>query len=667
MAASDSPAVMDLSAISSAVKLGPEPNKRLACQACQKRKIKCDRNLPCQQCRRKNISCIPIADQRRPRGRNGGRSRLDGNLINRIAKLESMLSQVQPQTSREPAMQHSGAANESPPDVSNDWNIPHVPSQAQYLGTAFWSTIKAELAQLQDEIGEGSPSTEPLDDLDEDVKSPWDGTPASDEAWLDPLTSLHASTVLFMPPPPLLAQALCELYFGNVDRVFKVLHAPSVRAHIVNGAPYLDYADDDRGVQALKFVIFYAALSTATEEQCWTCTGQAKASATRMYRTMAEGALSKADYMTTDNFATVQALVIYIAMRRSQDTTRRTWVIFGALARISLALRLHMHDNSADAFTNQQRSRLWHAICLLDLILAVDLGSDASILPGLWSTPLPLNINDSDMVPDSVQPIVPREGWTDMTFTLMFRSIALYAHKAHNTNAGSERQVIAKEMCGTVEATFLSFCDPTIPFHSFTIAFGRSTASAVLVHTICPTKASNKVVSGAVSTEHVLAAAVEALSYSNQFHENVAISTWRWIAWRTWHSLAVAFAGLASINEGTLCERAWPVVETAYQQYLSDVGDGQQAQLGRPLRKLAKRARESRAKKLSLTALPTTSAAVPDFTHAQSVFMPAENAHWPANWAFPTEFPAMSAEELDTWNTLLQEFPDPMDFNIASV
>ncbi|KAK3060995.1 hypothetical protein LTR53_019920, partial [Teratosphaeriaceae sp. CCFEE 6253] len=58
------------------------------------------------------------------------------------------------------------------------------------------------------------------------------------------------------------------MYFRNVDPVFKVLHAPSVRAHVKTGARYLDYDAGHRAVTALKFVVYYAALATATEEEC---------------------------------------------------------------------------------------------------------------------------------------------------------------------------------------------------------------------------------------------------------------------------------------------------------------------------------------------------------------------------------------------------------------
>ena len=635
---------------------GPS-KKRLACQACQRRKIKCDRNLPCEQCRRKNSPCIPVANQRLPRGRNGGRQKLNGDLTARIAKLESLLTQAKPQidlpNGSPPALNSAAHIVASPADDGAQ------PTQYQYLGGAFWASISEELSKIQGDLENDTPSTELVDDLEDDLAPPDDGDLSNRESSLDPIGGLSSSAIILIPPPPSLSRALCDIYFTNVDPLFKVLHAPSVRGYIEDQAPYLDHLEGDRGVAALKFVVFYAALSTCTETQCIQLCGQTKYQVVAQYKRMAEGALGQADYLISNDLTTLQSLIIYLAIRRHEDQTRRTWTLVSLAVRTALALRLHTAQPGEDPFSAQQRSRLWHAIVFLDLHVAVDLASDALIFPGTYTVPLPLNINDSDMVYGSSAEIPPRQGWTDMTFTLMRRQIAWDAHRQHHLppERSQERQDIIASMRAKLETDYLAYCDPKIPLHAFTIAVGRSVGAATLLHAIRPTKASATTAGSAVGTEQVLSIAVETLSYARQCYENSLAAGWQWVTWRQWHALAVALGALSFMTEGPLVETAWPLVEDGLSHYMSSAPVGQQVQLGRPLQRLAQKAREARAQKLQQSSRDNDIVA----PLSQPLDPMADAARWTDNLDLTGAEP-MSMEELNSWNQLLEEFPDPMDF-----
>lgn len=43
---------------------------RLSCEACTKRKVKCNRLIPCNNCRNSGIICVPVERKRLPRGRS---------------------------------------------------------------------------------------------------------------------------------------------------------------------------------------------------------------------------------------------------------------------------------------------------------------------------------------------------------------------------------------------------------------------------------------------------------------------------------------------------------------------------------------------------------------------------------------------------------------------
>jgi Fungal Zn(2)-Cys(6) binuclear cluster domain len=67
-------------------------SKQPSCNLCRRRKIKCDRANPCSHCVRVDAVCVSSAPSGAPRGRQGGRRKLDSELLDRIAKLESLVN-----------------------------------------------------------------------------------------------------------------------------------------------------------------------------------------------------------------------------------------------------------------------------------------------------------------------------------------------------------------------------------------------------------------------------------------------------------------------------------------------------------------------------------------------------------------------------------------------
>lgn len=43
---------------------------RLSCEACTRRKVKCDKTIPCTNCQSSGILCVPVERKRLPRGRS---------------------------------------------------------------------------------------------------------------------------------------------------------------------------------------------------------------------------------------------------------------------------------------------------------------------------------------------------------------------------------------------------------------------------------------------------------------------------------------------------------------------------------------------------------------------------------------------------------------------
>ena len=66
-------------------------SKTPSCNVCRRRKIKCDRADPCSNCVRCGSVCVSSVPSGAPRGRQGGRRRVDRELLDRMAKLEHLV------------------------------------------------------------------------------------------------------------------------------------------------------------------------------------------------------------------------------------------------------------------------------------------------------------------------------------------------------------------------------------------------------------------------------------------------------------------------------------------------------------------------------------------------------------------------------------------------
>lgn len=65
---------------------------KLSCEQCQQRKTRCDKEHPCGTCQRVGLKCTLVQRRRLPRGRTGIGIGKDGDLKDRVARLESLLS-----------------------------------------------------------------------------------------------------------------------------------------------------------------------------------------------------------------------------------------------------------------------------------------------------------------------------------------------------------------------------------------------------------------------------------------------------------------------------------------------------------------------------------------------------------------------------------------------
>lgn len=309
---------------------------------------------------------------------------------------------------------------------------------------------------------------------------------------------------------------------------------------------------------------------------------------------------------------------------RANDTSRLMWTLTSLAVRIAEGMGLHQDSTTSSfrPFENEMRRRLWWQICDLDAHAADDRASNLLIAANSFSTKLPLNINDQDISFDSVEEMLDREGYTDMTFALSCYEVLDTLRKlvytpesiVHSSEAGSQEVRghsvdIVINLQRHIKEKYLRHLNLTRPFHWLIRIVADGIAAIMWLLVYRPLKRlPNNVSSFQLAHPDILRLSVDVLERFHQLAMNPALSQFRWLCqtYVQWHALAVTIAELCVKTEGPMVERAWAVVELSFQQAAQHVADSDRGMLWRPIKKLMSRAREVRQKYLTSHLAMTT-------------------------------------------------------------
>ncbi|KXT14713.1 hypothetical protein AC579_6388 [Pseudocercospora musae] len=567
---------------------GATQHIRLACQACQRKKIKCDRTFPCGQCLRSSLVCE--ASTRKPRVRHAGKRAVDLELRNRITKLESLVESLSGEVGlvdkdavTQPRAHHVVTSAPGSPVVEN--------------GSPFWSTLTNEVQALRDALEEDESD-------DEAASSPvaQNGSERTNDCSLTHDLLICAPGAIYVipgaipEPPPLMADELYKVYLTNVDPVFKLLHRSTVEAFLFRDMPYFGRPADSPPNQALKAAMWFAAVTTLRDDECAARFSATRSDLLRLCRRHCDAALTLADVMVTTDLATLQAFVVYVAASRITDSSRRPWTMTGLIMRLAQGLSLHHENASHTPFEQETRRRLWHQIRVLDAFAASDRGTEVLIPLASFTTALPNNVDDDDF--DENSPYIPNreKGMSDMTFNLMAHlatRVTMQLLAPEHTPDGKtwqQRLELARDLGNELREKYLQFCDLSKPFHRFIHAVGASMAASSMLRAVRPLQKHVSSIPPRVDSPLVLELAVESLRASEATHDDPEAGKWRWMVWVQWHALAVALAGLCSVRDTPLAMTAWLYVEKAYDRHSKQVADSRNGKLWRPVEKLYRKA-----------------------------------------------------------------------------
>ncbi|PVH93292.1 hypothetical protein DM02DRAFT_619357 [Periconia macrospinosa] len=637
----------------------PNLNPR-SCVTCRRRKVKCDKKQPCSNCARAKIDCIFPGPGRAPRK---NRKPPDGELLDRLRRLEGVVQSLNAQVEeheQEAAQRERKAAeidSKSTEDEGSEERCPmgsmgQRPSvieetsvegletrfgrlvvdqgRSRYVNSSFWASLNNEVEDLKSILVENSD--------DEETQDSPDTTPPQNTGFMFGYSSSNVD-MLALHPPLKQGIELWGLYRANVDPLVKVLHNPTFELIYLQAIAQPDKIS--KSLEPLVFAIYYAAVTSVPREHSLLKWGEERDTLLSRYRFGLEQALARANFLINDEMVILQAFIIFMVLMRRNDDARKIWTLTGLAVRMAQTLGIHRdgaHFNLTP-FEIEMRRRLWWQVCILDARASEDHGCDPTIVEAQFDTKMPLNVNDTDLHPDMKDFPAERQGFTEMTFSLIrfevtniFRRIfyvppsPFRCQEFFSTLSIPEKERWISNCHQRLEDKYLQNCDMANPLCWITATLSRLIMSKMWLIVYHPHQRRDGGASLPQETKDKLfITSLENIEYSILIETEARTSQWAWL-FRTyvqWHAIAFLLSELCVRTKGEAVERAWRALDATAGRWWFPLKDGtphaagQAGCLWKPLRKLMAKARAARGRELALErasqALKNNNILYPDF------------------------------------------------------
>ncbi|PLB46398.1 hypothetical protein P170DRAFT_448304 [Aspergillus steynii IBT 23096] len=610
--------------------------KLRSCVVCRARKVRCDKLSPCSNCRRANIACVVPSADRPPRWAR----RLDvasnaasHEVMERVRTLENLVKQLRGQLAEANAAvvrsaTGGSAVNSSGGSMHDHQDLSHQklegdvhdqfgrlvlqdPDRSRYVSSGFWSRVNDEIDGLKiDNRPLGYDDYDTSEDESSPGKSPstqeLDRTPSDRHAFLFRHNISPSTPDLreFHPLPSQIPYFL-DVFSENINSIIRIVHVPTVAKMIrdLRGKPTSSLTPSN---EALMFAIYYAAITSMEDEEVTANFGVTKVDLNLKYRLGLEHALAKADFLNVPNIVLVQALAIFLCLGRRHDSPRSVWMMTGLAIRMAQALGLHRDGARFKHLTPyeiEMRRRAWWALCLIDVRASEDQGTDYTIAYGSFDTKLPLNINDADFAPETVEMPPAREGLTDMTLPLvsyetcnltkemMTRSVK------DGASSMEEQGRLLGEIYEKLDRGYLQYSVESDNIGYWTAILITRLVMAkmtLLIYLPILSPAPGEQCSETTRAK-LFVAAIEIAEYNHALNAEPACRHWRWVFQTYTHWYAIVFL-LLEINRRSwspLVERAWVALHSQWLIPAQSHMD-KDLRIWVPLRKLMAKARKHR-------------------------------------------------------------------------
>lgn len=542
-----------------------------ACQACAKRKVKCDRVAPpCFNCRKSKLECAYQTTSLRKRKR-----RLSSAINERLVQYEKILMQhgLLPREMDQASPPEEKTEGSTPdesislrfiePETSRIGKLVAAHGKSRYIDSNLWRTL-----------GEDAMHAVSHDDVDDEDEDQVDGL-INIAVPSDPLSqALMGSQQSLLQYHPTHAQAtlLWKMHIENVEPICKVLHIPSTTRMVdLNSQQPETTSKVD---ECLLFAIYHFAVFSMTEVECIHALGQPRNTLVEKCHFATRQALVNASFLKTTEISILQALVLFLLPCRHYYDAHTYWILTGVAVRIAQRMGLHRDGEKLDLppYEVQMRRRIFYQVIPLDGIASQMSATGVALMPETWDTERPSNINDEQIWPGMTEKPKEQKGATEMIFCLARSCVGKYFAMVGKSMNFDEIQLAINEAETEVEEQYIPYCDIVNPLHLLTIALARSAITAMRLRTRLPKIRNNTATE--VEKKELLHLSQKIIDTDIAACANASLERYRWhvrpfFAWGSWDSIIFVLTSLSKRGLLTPEEEdiAWDKVEQTYTNH----------------------------------------------------------------------------------------------------
>jgi hypothetical protein len=217
------------------------------------------------------------------------------------------------------------------------------------------------------------------------------------------------------------ADRLIQQYFDCVHPVARCVHRPTFQVQYAEFWNHVYQNIEPRpSLQALVFGAMFSASISMDENTASQEFGRTQKSLYEACKLGTESALSKANFLRTTRFETMQAFVMYLLPLCRDEISRAHSVLVGTAVRMAECMGLHRDGETygLNPLDTHVRRLVWHQLSFLDIRTCEAQGPRPTIRREDYDTKLPLNCDESELSRTGPAPM-PVDRWTSTTLTLI--------------------------------------------------------------------------------------------------------------------------------------------------------------------------------------------------------------------------------------------------------